>query len=320
MTDVHGRSHAADHDGLVCCLVGDEQFALRTSEVRVIARAEDMRPERGRQRVGTVTFGRQQVPVYSLAGLLGWTASTRQAGSHVVVTEGAHGAHYGLLVDRVVRSGHIDRVDVLPLPSAIVGPVAARWFEGLARLGELWCAALCPEGLDPAAPTRRSAGTGDPGREVLRPRAPAANEMVVIFSTDALPPCGERRVAFNARRIAAVVQTLPSVALPGAPPYLRRVAPWRRVAVPIVDFAVTGARRANGRSLVVRTADGAFIGLPVDADLTVHRVTAEDTRLADGATPFVSGVFGAGAERVALLDFDALLSAHRQAFIAECAV
>lgn len=319
MKDHHSLStHADGRDGVVCCLVGDEQFALRTADVRLIARAEDMQRDCGDERIGTLRQGSRVVPVYCLSTLLGRSGPAATAGRHIVVTAGALGP-YGLLVDRVVRSGRTEKLDVLPLPSAVVGPIVARWFEGLVQMGDLSCLALSPAGFEPGAPARPVVRT-TPAPPPSARRAAAAAEIAVIFSTGALPSCAERRYALSARQIAAVVQELPCVPLPGAPAFVRGLAAWRRRAVPVVDLGTGDAgRRAGGRSLVVGTRDGALVGFAVDPDLVVYRVTSGDT-LVGGRTAFVKGVFVAGTERAALLDIDALLASQRPAFVAECAV
>ena len=306
-------------EGLVCCVVGQEQFALRTSDVRLIARAEDMQIDRAGARMGTLRHGRGTAAVYSLASLLGRSTASDTPGSHVVLTGGMRGP-FGMLVDRVVRSANTGRIPVLPLPRAIVGPVPARWFEGLVQMGDLSCLALSPAGLEPDARTPQTPAAGpSAGAATALSRAAASHEVAVIFSSDALPFTGDAAFALSARQIAAVVQTLPSVPLPGAPRHVTSVAVWRGAAVPLLDFRTEGSGSAAGRSLIVRTSEGALVGFPVNADVAVHHVASTDA-LASAAQPFVKGVFVTGTQRVALLDIDALLAWKQCGFAAECAV
>ena len=99
------RAAGADgraHSGIICLLIGDEQFAMRTEGVRLVARAEEMRDDAAGDGLGTIVHGERKVPVYCLAALLGRPSSPATAGRHVVVTGSPRGA-YGLLLDRVVR-------------------------------------------------------------------------------------------------------------------------------------------------------------------------------------------------------------------------
>jgi len=149
-------------DGFLCCLVGADQYALRGVDVALVTRADEMQAEAADDgRVGVLSRSGEQIPVYSLAALLGGRRDVRTADRHVVVT-GAAGSRYGLLVDRLVRSGG-NGASVIPLPS-VVGGAAVRWFEGLLSLQETSCLVLAPEGLRPGghAPAGSAAAADAP--------------------------------------------------------------------------------------------------------------------------------------------------------------
>jgi chemotaxis signal transduction protein len=136
--------------------------------------------------------------------------------------------------------------------------------------------------------------------------------MAVIFSTAALPGTRGDRYALGARQIAAIVQTLPSVALPGAPAFVQAIAAWRGVAVPVVDFTGSAGLSA-GRHLIARTATGEFVAIPVNADVVLHRAAAGDQRIAVAGPRFVRGTFVIDGEQVGLVDIDALVRSDTHA-------
>ena len=78
-------------EGLVCCSVGDKQYALRGGDVRQIIRVEKMRAAAGSDSsVGTLDLAGQPVPVFRLGSVLGRTGAQRNAanpgGHHIAVT------------------------------------------------------------------------------------------------------------------------------------------------------------------------------------------------------------------------------------------
>lgn len=306
-------------DGVVCCSVAGEQFAMHGADVRLVARAEQMieEPALWDGRVGVLDQAGTITPVYRLATLLGLPTEPARAGDHIVVTSGARGP-FGVLVDRAVRAAPGDRLDVLPLP-AFAGSAAARWFAGILHGGSVSCLLLSPEGVEPGA------STPSPPRGVV-PRPPAhvrrgsgAADVVVVFSSMALPPCDANRYAIGARRIVGVVQALPSVSLPGAAPFVAAVSWWEGAAVPLLDFSGRRAGADHSRYLLVRTRGGEYAGLPVGADVALRRATKEHRQLAGGSAAYVEGLFAVGDEHIALIDVDALVAADERALVASCA-
>lgn len=309
--------HVSGLDGIVRCVVGHEQYALRGAAVKAVARAEQVSIAAGGVRAGTLRHRGDAVPVYSLAGLLGRAVARPVPDNHIVVTEGASGP-IGLLVDHLIRIAHGD-ARVAPLPP-VVGPAAAAWFEGLLEIDGVACLMISPSGVDPAAPPR---APRDPGRAAATAPAGggAAADIVVIFSSPALPAGAASHYAVSARRVGAVVQTVQAVALPGRPAYVRELAWWRDAAVVVLDFRGAGsnsvqapeqARRGSGmRYLVVGggpVSARAFAAFEVDADMRLHKASGDDRRIAAAYGPdFVRGVFSVGGDAVALLDVDALL-------------
>lgn len=303
-------------EGFICCLLGDEQYALHAADVRIVARAEQMRvePTTPAGRVGMLAHAGRELPVYSLSALFGRAADRSGLDRHVIVSRGATGEAYGLLVDRMLRApGNPGRL--LPIP-ATVGQLAAEWFDGLLTFGgDLSCLVLSPSALDPRRPSGVTRVTNMPGQppQVTARRAPA--EIVATFTSDALPDIGIRRFALGAHRVAAVAQSLPAIPVPGASAWVAQLGRWRDHAVPILSFnGRSQAPHLNGsrRCLVVRTGgrySGGFVAFAVNADIELHRATGATAGSSDQSTAdaeFVVGVYNVGQEPVAFLDVDRL--------------
>lgn len=298
-------------DGVVCCVVGAEQYALRARDIQGVARAERMQHEDAPDgRAGTIRHDGRAVPVYRLTDLLDRPQSSADD-RHVVVTRQGRSL-VGLLVDRIVRLPLTERARVLPLPS-IVGPVPAARFEGLLTLDDTSCLVLAPHAFDratpvhPATPVQPALLRSGLGRGADAPVA-------VTFSSAAFPRASVDRYALDARRVAALVQSLPRVALPGSPAHVKALGWWRDTTIPIVNFSNGLADDAPGgseRHLITRAGDtgcSALVAFTVNADVTLHRATKDDRRLPDDCEPFIRGIFLIGTERVGLLDLESLLS------------
>ena len=290
---------------LVCCRIGNEQYALTRGDVQSVARTDEVHFERGADgRVGVLALGDDAVPVYRLAARLGRADHDASAEHHVVVTRG-NGDPFGLLVDHIWRTRVADDESIQPLP-AIVGPLAAARFSGLVPIDDALCLVLSPAAIDPIG-ARYDADDGrDAGSSPATARG-AAEDLALLFSTDAIPRRERTRYAINARRVVALVQAMPTIVVPGAAPFVASVGWWRRMVVPILDFRNAAARAASGSStryLVLRcgrSLGGALVAFPTGVDLTLHRATDDDREITEG-------IYGIGREPVALLDLDRLIT------------
>lgn len=313
-------------DRIVSCLVGRDEYVLRGSDVRVIVRAEQMR--RGPDAdgtVGTLAIGDDTVPVYRLATALGIGAATRPpGGGHIVVTVGP-GGMIGWLVDKLMPSQVPGAAHLLALP-AMVGARATRWFEGLLTLDDRSLLLVSPATLDPRVHPQSASAWGIEAPAAAPASPPAADDvskMIVMFASPGLPRLDTYRYALSARQIAAAVQSLPVIAVPGSAPHVIGVASWHDDVLPVVDFRSEGERRdarEQTRYLVVRGGrrlHGIPVAFPVDPDVRLYQPAPGDRQVV-GLTPnprFVTGVFSAAGEPVALLDLDALLALEQP----ECA-
>lgn len=309
-------------DWIVSCLVGHHEYAMRGSGVRVIVRAEQMR--RGRdadETAGTLAIGEETVPVYRLATVLGvGGVPPVRTGGHIVVTVGPTGM-IGWLVDKLMRSQLPDAAELLALP-AVVGARPARWFEGLLRLDDRSLLLVSPATLDPRVRLQSAPdweAEAPPMASAAPDRSPAvgdAAKTIVMFASPGLPRLDTHRYALSARQVAAAVQSLPVIMVPGSAPHVIGVACWHDNVLPVIDFRGEGERpdaRERTRYLVVRGGrrlHGIPVALPIDPDIRHYQPAPGDRQVAGTKPnpPFVTGVFSVAGESVALLDLDALLA------------
>ena len=299
-------------EGILCCDVGHERFAFRSSDVRHVERAEYMRPDRGADgQLGTLRLGGQLVPVFGLAEVLGRACddpSHRRSG-HIAVT-GDRNALTGWLADRIERTAEPAREDIAALPP-LIGAQATSWFEGVVRLGEGESALLlAPDRLVSAAPAVEPTPTESP---FTHQRSAAGPERVaVVFSTAVLPRSATSRFALSGRQVAAIVQPSAPVAVPGSYDYVGGITWWHRAIVPVIDFRAPSERTAYARQLIAQCGSrryGALVAFSIDSDVRMCRPAADHRVLQEVPCPaFASGVFEVEGEAVALLDLDALLS------------
>jgi chemotaxis signal transduction protein len=262
--------------GLVCCSVGDKQYALRGGDVRQIVRVEKMRAVAGSDgSVGTLELAGQPVPVFRLGSVLGRTSAQRNApnsGGHHIAVTGEGSELVGWLVDRVVRT-----------------PLSPRQ----PRAGAI---------ASSAAPAAKKPGD-------------SAEQIALLFSTPALPRCAAPRFALSGRQVAAISQPMSPIPVPGSAPYVSGVAWWRNLVVPVIDFRGPGEHDDEAqrrRQLIAQCGSrlgNTLVAFAVDAEIALHRPGTGDERAAGVPCPsFAAGVFDIGGEPVALLDLDSLLA------------
>jgi chemotaxis signal transduction protein len=317
-------------DGIVRCAIGLEQYALRSGDVRHITRAEQLQAGAGPDgRVGTIRVGDETVPVFALGRVLRRPQSGSDDGHHIAVT-GEPGALVGWLVDRIVRMALPDSTHVVALP-AVLGTRATTWFEALIAVGDESVLLLSPALMNPLAPAFERA---EPGEVFVAPAAAGGSvpePMVVIFSSPALrlapealaqdrrselapdvDPSRVTRYALSGRQIAAIVQPLPVIAIPGSARHVKGVAWWRQAIVPVIDFRNgSGEHSPCPRWIVAQSSHRpaeSLVALPIDSDVRLHRASADDRRIERDGGLFARGVYSINNEPVALLDLEALTS------------
>ncbi len=317
-------------DGLVCCAVGADTNAFRGADVRQLVRVEAMvRSVGSHGRAGTLELDGESVPVFRLGAVL---EPARESGAahaeHQIAVTGEPGALVGWLVDRAVRTPLYEGAQIVALPE-VVGGRAAGWFEGMVRLDDDSVLLLAPRYLNPLVePPVRPARPDGAKAFGAPPASPGAAEpMIVLFSTPALPHCEAPRYALSGRRIAAIAPPLSSIVVPGSAPHVTGVAWWRNAIVPLIDFRLAGDH-ADGtrlrRCVIARCGarlDGALVAFPVHSDIVVHRPSADDRQSADAPhADFTFGMFDVDGEAVALLDLDSLLAPAQTAIEVDTSV
>jgi len=310
-------------EGLVCCVVGDKQYALRGDDVRQIVRVEKMRPlgamsttsSGSDSRAGTIELSGQTVPVFRLANVLGRAGRSAAAGGHHIAVTGERGELVGWLVDRVVRTTMSQDAQVVALP-AVVGPTATSWFEALVKIGGTSILLMAPQYMNPLAhrPARLDA-TRAFSVASRKKTGDSAEQVVLLFATPALPPCAAPRFALSGRQVAAIAQPMQTIPVPGSAPHVTGVTWWRNVVVPVIDFRGPGEhddavqRRRQVIAQCGPRLGSTLVAFAVDSEIAMHRPGATDQRAAGVACPsFAAGMFDIGGEPVALLDLDALLA------------
>ena len=299
-------------EDLLRCSTSHGEFAIRSREVRHVARAEQMRPDDlDDSRIGVLKLGSQLVPVLSLDGALGLSPSPSSAlpDHHIAVTgEGA--SLVGWLVNKLARESAID-VKLAPMPPA-VGGHASRWFEGVVT---------CANGdllllIDPRelSPLRDHVFAGDRADLLFVPPAiapaPAAEPVAVVFSTPVLPRSQVDKFALSGRQVVAIVQPAQTIPVPGCAPHVAGLTIWRDAVVPILDYRVaTRDQSPTWRRLIARCGarSQSLIAFSIDDEVVMHRPAPDNRPIGDAeCPPFASGVFDVNGDRVALLDLDAL--------------
>jgi chemotaxis signal transduction protein len=305
--------------GLVCCSVGDKQYALRGGDVRQIVRVEKMRAVAGSDgSVGTLELAGQPVPVFRLGSVLGRTSAQRNApnsGGHHIAVTGEGSELVGWLVDRVVRTPLSQDAQIVALP-AVVGPAATSWFEALVKMGGTSILLLAPQSLNPLSPRQPRAGAiASSAAPAAKKPGDSAEQIALLFSTPALPRCAAPRFALSGRQVAAISQPMSPIPVPGSAPYVSGVAWWRNLVVPVIDFRGPGEHDDEAqrrRQLIAQCGSrlgNTLVAFAVDAEIALHRPGTGDERAAGVPCPsFAAGVFDIGGEPVALLDLDSLLA------------
>lgn len=272
------------------CRVGADRFAVDLSALLGIERTDRLQlapAESGSERaaeIGWLLGAREDVPVHSLARLLGRSAASRAArGAGVVlVHSGRSGAgRFGVLVDGIERSDRPTEA-IHPLPELFL-----RWgiygFRGVVEeAGALSLlldfAALVAgraESLEPQYPVRPAADKQDGAEIATRPAS-----RVLIADLNARSSEGRQvSIALAAGQVAEVVEALPIVPVPGAPAHLPGMILWRDTPLPVLDLArnLTGPGRFEPLDLqaarfVVVAAGPFHVAVPVGREVRFERL------------------------------------------------
>lgn len=319
---------------LLACQAGGETYCLPMARVLGLERGEGMLPAAegdaggllaGRLRTGGAGDNGSGVPVYRLAALVGSPLPARDRFGPVVLLDGRRGP-FGLMVERVERTEEVGTANLLALPR-LVTRAAGSPLEAVARLSGRLALVLAAERLAPggdaspaepwevpesSAPRAAPHGTAAP----LPPASAAGPRRLLLFSTS---PGGEAPVLFglSLSQVQEVVRPQPLLRVPGAPPYLLGLAPFRDEVVPVIDLSLRmGAGpsffEGESRLLVARGARVPLkLGFPVRPEVRVESLPLPNQVNATGRLldrSLVRGVFQLKAGTVFIPDLDRFLT------------
>jgi chemotaxis signal transduction protein len=298
-------------EDLLRCTTSHGEFAVRSRDVRHVARAEQLRMDDVADgRVGALRLGNQIVPVFSLdhALGLGGRPATADADQHIAVT-GEASTLIGWLVDKLTREPATN-VKMAPMPP-FVGGHACRWFEGVVTCANGDLVLL----IDPRelSPLRDHVFAGDRSEPALLPAVVAqpssADPVALVFSTAVFPASTIDKFALSGRQVAAIVQPTQTIAVPGCASHVAGLTLWRDAVVPVVDYRADNREQpAHWRRLIARCGARAqsLIAFAIDDQVLMHRPAADNLMVDGACPPFASAVFDVNGDHVALLDVDAL--------------
>ncbi|MFO0824321.1 MAG: chemotaxis protein CheW [Gemmataceae bacterium] len=212
------------------CYVREFTLALDLTAVLGVERADRITPvESEWPQIGILPTPASDVPIFSLAGLLGLPELPTQRGAHLLLVETPSGI-VGLLADQTEQGFPVSAVNFLRMPVAAKlehFPAVVRTTSGLLP----W---LDPVGLFAGMPTREV-----PRESPWRFRQPttARNRLMVIPLPHSRP--GERAwaVGIPAAAVAELVEAGNIVAVPGAPCHVDGIMLWRDRVIGLLDLS-----------------------------------------------------------------------------------
>ena len=273
------------------CRVGADRFAVDLSALLGIERTDRLQlapAESGSERaaeIGWLLGAREDVPVHSLARLLGRPAASRatRGAGVVLVHSGRSGAgRFGVLVDGIERSDRPTEA-IHPLPELFLRRGIYGFRGVVEEAGALSLlldfAALVAgraESLEAAQCPVRPEADRHAGAEVAS--RPASR--VLIADLNAQSAGGQQvSIAFTAGQVAEVVEALPIIPVPGAPAHLPGIIHWRDTPLPVLDLAriLTGPGRFPALDLqaarfIVVAAGPFHVAVPVGREVLFERL------------------------------------------------
>ena len=306
---------------LVRCNVNDENYFMEMSFIRSIQRMERLRiyragsDDRGMDRpegaIGYVTIQEGNVPVFSLAKLLG-RPLLKKGDKHdlslkrIIVlggssdSKGEEGSvRAAVMVDWVSQVMQVREDKILALPR-LLSTLGVSKFSGLVRDEEVMALLLNPPELlrnkmtggplehekqEPSVirfPVVPASPGGSPNKKNLKKRN--VKGRLLIFKTGA-----ERDISLclSITQVSEIMRPVEITPVPLAPDYLYGTILWRNKAVPIVDLGyLLGFKRSVGmkpegadrRLMITRGGSSdSLLGFPVDPAIRAQALPIEYT-------------------------------------------
>ena len=284
------------------CSAADRRFCLDLAGVLAVERGARLIPHTGptgpapTSPAAWIVRAGKRIPVYGLAERLGIGPPPLRAGAVIVFD---HASPWALAADDVSRfERDLARTDPIP---AFAG--AAAWFRGSIVHDGAVVLCLDPARLHPLAPTPPAAP--DPvslPRAAAAPRRPSPIGRLLLFS----PANPSARLVFGLSytEVIEILAGARLTAVPGAPPHILGLVPWRGRSVPVLDAgALLGLEPLNGgtgRRLVIARSAGAPVALPAGGEVRTQSLPFPHR---DAASPsvYARGAFEIGGGRLLVL-------------------
>jgi chemotaxis signal transduction protein len=296
--------------GIVRCALGAERFAVDLAALEGIERTDLLQFSPAEEGVsGWLLGAREDLPVWSVARILGWPEPSvaRGAGAVLVVPAARGGGRFGLLVDRVEPLEAPPR-QIHPLPSPF-GSAHAVGVCAVVRTADGLLLQLDPEALRPDRPAAAAdvavvgvvaeepamaedGVSGSPLDAAAQGPSRALIAELLARSADGRPVA----LALAAGQVREIVGAQAIVPVPGAPAHLPGLLLWRDRVLPVLDLVqrVAGSGRLSVVALpasrfVVVSVGEQEVALPVGRDIRFERLP-----LAAHPLPRASELGGAG--------------------------
>lgn len=277
------------------CEVSGRSFGLDLSAIVGIQPRDVVRFEAGETDavVGTMSSLGRQLPVYSLARLLGLSDSDKHSGHCIVTTDGVD--VWGLLVDRVSHSESRTTNDLIPLPPLITGSSGAMIQGVVSNAGDQEPPLIVLE-LKKLRPQSLAANTlGEAPADLIAaplidgtPSPQATRRRLITFAPASEARDSSTRFAFSVSQVAEITRVPNFVAIPRSPDFVVGLATWRQGPLPIVRLGSTStpvAVDSTTRLAIVKVPESPLpLGLLVNAECELLSCPLTGTPVAASAT------------------------------------
>lgn len=321
------------------CRIGIDRFAIDLNVLLGIERTDRLQlapPEPGSDAtaaIGWLLGTEEDVPVFSLARRLGLPnagRATRHAGAVLLCAGRAGAGRSGLLVDRIDRSERPAET-IHPLPEALLragisgfGGVVeeAGTLSLLVDLAAMAAGERERDATDAKDPRDREDAKDEKDRGDARvPTAGGARRASRVLIADLLARDAQGRrmaVAFALAQVAEVVEALPILTVPGAPPRFSGLILWRDRPVVVLDLAgglsgvgkLTAFDRPSDRFVIVNVGREP-VAVAVGRDVRFERFPLADpavVRAPEAATRGVLGDYDLSDSRLLVFDLSRSLA------------
>jgi purine-binding chemotaxis protein CheW len=333
---------------VVRCTIGAETYCIDNEWLDSIHVIENLYPRKGQDgSIGWIRRFDEKVPVYRLADQLSRAVRPGKPQGVILVIEKNDRA-WALLVDKVTAASQVVPERVFPMPAMMGETAYSRFPWVIVDSGELTLN-LAPDFVVPAevagVETGRTAPPAPPPvfRNVITPKSAtraatgaAAAPAPAPQATAAVPRQTPRQIvtfalshrekppypirfAVSAGQALEIVNELPMIQVPEAPPFASALASWRSLPVPVVDLGSwlglpSSPYRPGARLLVCRAAggrgDNSLIAIPGVEDIRKLDLPIACTPWSEGIQWNVSlalGVYLAERGMLVVPDLDAII-------------